>query len=200
MKTMSVKSWFGMACFFLVISTQAQFECDLFSGNSGVRGAVIPIYLGKERQPSMVVRVSKIYRDYQTKGFFRIGVLPIGVMEGVTFEVRHVDSITNSLVQISRWLGPQASNRLEFRKVTIQIDGSSTNRLQAERIHVLSGGKWELVGDVRVQVGTNQTCAERAILQVVGGHAGNLVMASTPPWTTNLFAEPIFALSEHRTE
>lgn len=190
----------GMTSLLLVSSAQAQFASDFFSDNSGIRGAVIPIYLGKEQQPSMVVRFDKIYKDYQTKGFFRIGALPIGVVENATFEVRHIDSITNSLAQLSRWIGPQTANRLEFRKVTIQIDGSVTNRLQAGRIHVLPGEKWEMVDGVYFQSGTNQMRAARAILQIAGANAGNLSMASTPSCGTNLFAQPVIASSEQLKE
>lgn len=178
----------GMTSLLLVPSAQAQFMGDLLSGNVWARGALITIYQGTEPKPSMIVRANTIFRDYQRKSFFRIGVLPIGVMEGVTFDVRHVESITNSLAQLDHWLGPRAANRLELRQVTIQISATVTNRLQAGRIHVLPGGKWELADDVRLQVGTNQMQAARATLQVAGERTGTLVMGTTPPWTTNFFA------------
>jgi hypothetical protein len=178
----------GMTSLLLVSSAQAQFVGDPLSGNVLARGAVITIYQGTEQKPSMIVRANTIFRDYQRKSFFRIGVLPIGVMEGVTFDVRHVESITNSLAQLDHWLGPRAASRLELRQVTIQITATVTNRLQAGRIHVLPGGKWELADDVRLQVGTNQMQAARATLQVAGEGTGTLVMATTPSWTTNFFA------------
>jgi hypothetical protein len=178
----------GMTGLLLGSSAYAQFLGDPLLGNVWARGAKITIYQGTEQQPSMIVRANTIFRDYQRKSFFRIGVLPIGVMEGVTLEVRDVESITNSLAQLDHWLGPRAGSRLELRQVTIQIAATVTNRLQAGRIHVLPGGKWELVDDVRLQVGTNQMQAAHATLQVAGERTGTLVMATTPPWTTNILA------------
>ena len=40
---------------------------------------------GKEPKPT-AVRVKNLFTDYESKGFFRIGVLPIAVFDGVTFE------------------------------------------------------------------------------------------------------------------
>jgi len=155
------------------------------------KGAVIPIYAGLEQKLVMVVRVDKIYTDYQRKGFFRIGVLPIGVMEGVTFEVRNTESLTNFLVQLRHWFRPQAAGRLEFRQVTLQNTAPDSSRLQAGRMRVLSDGKWELQDDVRLYQGTNQIQANSAILQISGEQTGQIVLATTPPWTNNLFARTL---------
>ena len=46
---------------------------------------MINLYSGTEVEPTTVVRLDQARKDYETKGFFRIGILPIGIMEGVTF-------------------------------------------------------------------------------------------------------------------
>lgn len=151
-----------MAGFRLVASGGAQTWGDFVTGNSRVQGAVIPVYLGTASDPALVVRADKIYRDYQRKGFFRIGVLPIAVMEGVTFEVRHVELVTNRLARLEHWIDPRASRRLELRQATIRMAGTVTNELRADRIHIVPGGTWALVDDVRLQLGTNEVRAARA--------------------------------------
>ena len=173
----------------LLLSTgQAQLGSGFLSGNWKARNVVIPFYTGTEQQPSVVFRAERIYTDYQRKGFFRIGALPVGVMEGVTFEVRSIESLTNSLVQLHRWLGPQAAKRLELRRASIQIAQTATDCLQVGRVHVAPGGKWELLDGVSYSAGTNQLRARSATLQVVGERTGQLVMATSPPLTKNLFA------------
>jgi hypothetical protein len=142
-----------------------------------------------EPQPAAVMRAGRIYTDYQRKGFFRIGVLPIAVMEDVTFELRQVESFTNSLVQLHRWLGPQAAGRLELRRVTIQIATTVANRLQAGRVRVLPSGQWELLNGACRSVGTNEVRAARATLQIAGDQAGQLVITTVPPLTNSLFAQ-----------
>ncbi len=175
------------AAWLFLASASSQFGGDLFSGNGWVRGAVIPIFLRPGEPPALVVRADNIYRDYQRKGFFRIGLLPLGVMEGVTFEVRNIEGLSNSLVRLDRWLGPRAASRFEFRQATIQLPGIMTHRLQAGRIHFLPGGTCELLDEVRAEIGTNQVQATHATLRLTGDRTGLLVMATTPPWTTNFF-------------
>lgn len=178
----------GIICLLLASGVNAQFASGLISGNWKARDLVIPFFIGTEQKPSLVVRAQKVYTDYERKGFFRIGVLPVGIMEGVTFDLRNLTSLTNSLARLHRWLGPGAVNRIEFRKATIQVSATLTNRLQAGRIRVLPGGKLELLDGVFFDTGTNHVQAMRATLQVAGEQTGMLVMATTPPWTTNFFS------------
>ena len=174
--------------FFLIFSASAQFAGNLFSGGAEARRVVTSFYGEMEMTPSMVVRVDRIYTDYQRKGFFRIGVLPMGVMEGVTFEVHRTETVTNSLAQLHDWLGSQAAKRFEFRKVSFLTFAGGTNHLESGRARVIADGQWELLDGVRLCSGTNQVVSSSATLQVVGERTGQLVMATSPPLTVNLFA------------
>ena len=171
----------------LCANAKAQFASDLLSGRFKARGVVTAFYERTELTPSMIVRADDIYTDYERKGFFRIGILPVGVMEGVTFELHHPESLTNSLAQMRDWLGSQAAKRLEFRKVNFMTFAGVTNRLESGRARFISGGRWELLDGVRLLSGTNQLAAPRATLQVAGNQCGQLVMATDPPLTNNLF-------------
>lgn len=171
----------------LLLPASGQFAPDLRSGGFHAQGVTMSFYEGAELTPSMVVRADDIYTDYERKGFFRIGILPVGVMEGITFELHHPTYLTNSLAQMRGWPGSQAAKRLEFRKVTFVIFTGGTNRLESGRARFISGGRWELLDGVRLLVGTNQVVAPRATLQVAGKKSGQLVMATDPPSTNNLF-------------
>ncbi len=168
-------------------SMQAQFASDLLSGRFKAHGIVTAFYEAKEHTPSMIVRADDIYTDYERKGFFRIGILPVGVMEGVTIELHHPESLTNSFAALHTWVGAQAAKRFEFRKVKFLTFEGGTNRLESGRARLISNGKWALLDGVRFLSGTNQVTAPRATLQIAGEDTGRLILATLPPYTNNLF-------------
>lgn len=75
-------------------SANADSAVDLFSGRMQARGVAVPLWVMPERSLSMIVRVDRVYTDYERKGFFRLGILPIGVMEGIIFELYMADRRT----------------------------------------------------------------------------------------------------------
>lgn len=197
--TKTIKLLLGsLTAFHLVFSAKGQFASDLLSGRMKARGVVTALYTGAEQTPSMIVRADSIFIDYERKGFFRIGVLPLGVMEGVTFEVCRPELVTNSLVQLHDWIGSQAAKRFEFRKVSFLTLAGSTNRLESGRARIVSDGKWELLDGVRFRSGTNQFEAPRATLQVAGEKTGQIIMATTPPLTNNLFTRSEFPTTQQK--
>ena len=165
----------------------AQSAAGILAGGFGLKGAVIGLYSGAEAEPAAVVRLDRVYTDYERKGFFRIGILPIGVMEGVTFELLQPQSVTNGLAQLDHWLGATAARRLELRRVSFLVSAPVTNRLETGRVRPAAGGKLALLDGVNFMSGTNQMRAARGVLQITGAQVGQLVMETTPPWTNNLF-------------
>ena len=149
-------------------SSQAQIGGDFILHNGQMRGAVIPLYVGSEPQPALVVRADRIFRDFQEKGFFRMGILPVAVMDGVTLEIRDVHSLSNSLFQLRQWLGPQAASHLELRHATVEIAAGVTNRLQAGRVRILPGGRLQLDDSVRFHAGTTRIRAGQPVARVNG--------------------------------
>ncbi len=83
---------------------------DFVTDGTRLSGAVFDLYSGNEAEPAVVIRLDKAYTDYQSKGFFRIGLLPIGVIEGVTFRLQHPDSAANCLALIHHWLAGATAN------------------------------------------------------------------------------------------
>jgi len=165
----------------------AQPAAAFLAGGFSLQGGVIGLYSGTGTEPATVVRLDRVYTDYESKGFFRIGILPIGVMEGVTFELQHPESVTNGLAQMHQWLGAKAAKRLELRRVKFLVSAPVTNRLETGRARVAADGKLALLDGVSFVSGTNQMQAARGVLQITGEQAGQLVMETTPPWTNNLF-------------
>ena len=90
----------GLIVWFALFQAGAWPTADFVADGTRLSGGVFDLYSGNEAEPAVVVHLDKAYTDYQSKGFFRIGLLPIGVMEGVTFRLQHPDSATLSLIHI----------------------------------------------------------------------------------------------------
>jgi hypothetical protein len=153
-----------------------------------VRNGVFALYAPDEARPVVLVRVGQAYRDYQRRGFFRIGVLPAGVFEGVTFEVMDIGATTNRLLRLDEWVRPSVAGAFELRRMKI-IWGARTNSLEAGKVRIASRGSWELLDGVRLTVNGSTTEVRRAILQVTGAQAGELQVPAMPEWSRNLFWE-----------
>jgi hypothetical protein len=124
-------------------------------------------------------------------GFFKLGVLPIGVLEGITIDVRRPELLAPSLAQMDCWLAPSGAKRLELRRFQLLVGSSSTNSLEAARVRFGAHGAWELFDGVLFTSGTNQLQAARATLQVTGQQAGKIVLLTSPPTTVSFFSKPI---------
>jgi hypothetical protein len=171
-----------------VFCADAQSGADLLAGRIRARGVATAFYAGSEQPPSLILRAESVYTDYQRKGFFRIGLLPVAVMEGVTVELHHPEFMTNSLAQLHQWFGPQGAKALELRRVTFLVSGYTTNHLEAARARVAPQGRIELLDGISFMSGTNLVRAPRGALQVTGEHSGELILETTPPRTHQLFA------------
>jgi hypothetical protein len=174
----------------LALPAQAQSVADLLSGRFSTRGIVMSFYEGIEQPPALVVRIESVYTDHQRKGFFRIGLLPVGVMDGVALELNHSEYWTNSLAHLHQWLGPHSAKTLELRRLTLLVPAGVTNRLESARARVGAGGKLDLFDGVSLVSGTNHLRAARGALQVAGARTGELVLETIPPCTNSLLTHP----------
>lgn len=162
----------------------------LFGSGAGIKGAVITMYLGTELEPSSTLRVKTVRTEYQRKGFFRIGLLPMAVLEGVTIEVHDAQSLSNSLAHCQQLFGSRNTRLLELRDVQLIAAGSSTNHLACGRARPADDGKWELLDGVTFDSEAKRAEAPQAILQVTGQSSGWLLLETTPPSTNCLYAPP----------
>jgi hypothetical protein len=53
---------------------------------------------------SAVLRVDSISSEFQRRGFFRIGILPVLVVDGVVLEFRQLDDIGKILGRVPQYL------------------------------------------------------------------------------------------------
>ncbi len=156
--------------------------CAAYSKPLGIdptlSNTVVPIYAHGESQPLAVVRIQSIGRDFETKGFFRIGVLPIAVGKGVRVELLNGSRMQEALGLMGEWkLSKKEGKRFELRNLSLSLDSGGVAVLQARRARPGTVGQWELV-DCVLRGGNFQMQARAAVLQLTGENAGFVT------WTT----------------
>lgn len=177
-----------------------QTVASLFAGGFKADGLTIGFHAGLENPPAVALKVESVYTGYERKGFYRIGILPMAILEGVAIQVHHPEFVTNSLAELQTWLGSREAKRLEMRQVSIAVGQGDTNHVQCGRVRIISAGRWELLDGVQWCSGTNRLAARRATLQVAGPRTGELILATQPPRTNNLFTSTEFKITHQKDE
>ncbi|MGD0816209.1 MAG: hypothetical protein ABSA83_21670 [Verrucomicrobiota bacterium] len=194
MKNTLAKIFACLLCF-LLTKAGAQNVSDLLHQGMSLQRAVIPLYPIGSFKPSIIVRVDRAFMDYQHKGFFRIGFLPIGVLDGVTIEARDTAAPFASLACLRRWLGSKAGQRIEMRRVKFLI--SPGKSLEAGLARCGAGDRWELLGGVRFVSGDGEVQAPQATLELAGPRGAQVILETTPR-TTNTFLASALTFNDSR--
>ncbi|MDB6033520.1 MAG: hypothetical protein JWM16_3858 [Verrucomicrobiales bacterium] len=152
-----------------------------------VQNIAIPYYAKGQSAPAAVVRIHRLFTDYQRRGFFRIGLLPTLVAEGVKVEVLDPTQVLAALEAAHKWLKPAAVGKaLEWRYVEFVFPDAKRPRLEAAKVNPAVDGAWRLTEGVTFRSGTNETREAAAVLQVTGTRAGELQWGSAPTGSLNL--------------
>jgi hypothetical protein len=191
LKKLVAKALFSFA-FLVLAQAEAQSVSEILQQGVSLQGAVIPLYNAGSSKPSAVVRVDRAYVDYQRKGFFHIGLFPIGVLDGVTFEAAKGATPTGSMSTVRRWLESKSGQRIELRRVTFLF--SKTNRLEAELARNAGGDRWELSKGVRLTSGGRTVQAATASFELAGPYCGRVIL-ETMPRSTNAFVASALTLN-----
>jgi hypothetical protein len=173
--------WFAVFAF---LPARGQMLVDWMQAAHGAQHLTIPRYSETDKTLYAVISVDKVYTEYEKRGFFHIGALPVGVLEGITYEVKDPAPAAKNLARLRSWLGGDTGNHLELRG--IKLVASPVSRLEGGRLQFLDNERWQLTGGVRWISGANEVRAASATLWVAGARAGELILQTTPP-TTNTF-------------
>lgn len=121
------------------------FSVSHLSAQITAKGMVIPVFVGSESKPTALVRVKELLNDYRRVGFFRIGAMPLVVLDGLTIELKQIRNLSASLKGIHKGvLINKHANLLEARDVRIIITAESSPRLQAKTMRFVDAGQWRL--------------------------------------------------------
>lgn len=150
-------------------------------GEVQLKNGVVPIYVQGQQQPAAVIRLERTLKDFQTRGFFRIGVLPMVVADGVVIEFRNPAAVAETLARAHAWLkSPGGGRSVELRRVVFLMpEGAGTNRLAAGLVRFGGAGQWQLSAGVSWQTGAGEGHLESALLQVTGPQSGRLSSAES---------------------
>jgi hypothetical protein len=121
------------------------------------------------------VHAARIFTDYERRGFFRIGLLPIPVAENVQIQIQSADCLTNAMLALHSWNQPSVEvRRLELRNLEIKLFGEKQSRLHAVTAHVGQNGTVELSTVSVFGIAGQQASIPKATLQIAGSSAGCL--------------------------
>jgi hypothetical protein len=170
---------FGL-CLLLFLAASAPGQPLLGLSQYRIQRAVLPIFSEPDLVLLGVLRVDAIYTDYQRRGFFRIGALPILVAEGVTFEFCQPGKAVEGLANLHHSLGRGGGRTvMELRKVSFRFSDEPSPRLQVQRVLVQANGQWELRKAVLFSDTDHQLNIDKAILDTIGPSAGRLTSEAT---------------------
>jgi hypothetical protein len=123
--------------------------------------------------PVAQVHVARMFTDYERRGFFRIGLLPIPVAENIQIQIQSADCLTNAMFALHSWNQPSfGARRLEMRNLEIRLFGEKQPRLSAASARVGQNGVLELSTVSVFNATGQQTSIPKAALQVAGPAAG----------------------------
>jgi len=130
-------------------------------------------YIKKDLSPVTQVHAARIFTEYERRGFFRIGLLPVPVVENVSIIIRSADCLTNNMFEARFWNRPgMGVRRLKFRNVEIKLFGEKQPRLRADGAQVGREGAIELSNVSLPNSSEQSTPIPHATLQVNGSAIG----------------------------
>lgn len=147
----------------------------LMNSHLRVERAAIPIY-EKGGKPLAIVRADRIYGDYQRRGFFRIGVLPMLVLEGLSLELCDPTQVLAVLSRAGAHFESRSKARraIEGRNFILSIAGQTNEVIRAQIVRLENGTDWLFQEGIVDQPGAAPISFRRATLRIAGPKAGEL--------------------------
>ena len=139
------------------------------------RDVAVPVFVNGGSQPAAIIRLGRVFTDYQRKGFFRIGLLPLLAAEDVEVTFLQGSTVSNALAQVQVRLERRFQRPLlELRRIRFLFPGETTPRLKAERMRPDSLGCWRLDNVVVFQGAAGPLQVASASLVVAGREPGRV--------------------------
>jgi hypothetical protein len=162
----------GSFVFALCVSLESNVSAAGLAG-AAANEVTLSEYSPKDLSLIAQVHASRIFTDYERRGFFRIGLLPIPVAENVQIEIQSAECLTNALFALHDWNQPAVGiRRLELRNLEIKLIGEKQPRLSAAGARAGQDGVLELSAVSVFNATGRQTSIPKAVLQVAGSSAG----------------------------
>lgn len=150
----------------------------------------IPLYSPGQPEPTAVIRIKRIYKDHQRRGFFRIGVLPLWVAEEVHVQLLSYQNSDQLLNQLTRALTSQhsgLSQSLEIRSLQLRLPDSAEPRLEAGRVRIAEDGSWRLLDSVTWRTDSQTIHCNQASLSASQDSSGSPCLQLNLPQGSRAF-------------
>jgi hypothetical protein len=152
-----------------------------------VRDAVVAVYPDSSPQPAAMIRAGRVFSDYQTRGFFRIGALPMLVLDKLSVEVLQPERLSKALNTLGEEFAVRGDSRkaVEGRDFSVWFASRKDAKLQARRVRLEGGRMWRLYEGAIQRPDSATVPFRQAVLTVTGPKAGELAY-ETPRGTTRI--------------
>jgi hypothetical protein len=132
------------------------------------------LYEGAELQPVAVFRAERIFGDYQRRGFFRIGALPLLVLDGLSIELHDPARLPNALTTLSERFNAlrSAKKAVEGRDFRLSFAAEKAGGLRASRVRLESATAWHLQEGTIQPAGGALIRFRQGTLTIAGPQAG----------------------------
>jgi hypothetical protein len=141
-----------------------------------MRDAVIAVYPDSAPEPAAMIRAGRVFSDYQTRGFFRIGALPLVVLDKLSIELREPERLSKALSQMGEKFAIRGDTRkaVEGREFCLWFTARKDAQLRAHRVRLEGGTTWRLFDGVIQQPESGAVPFRQATLTVAGPNVGEL--------------------------
>lgn len=132
------------------------------------------IYFGNQAQPCATLRTAWLHKDFERRGFFRIGLFPLIAMETFQLDIPNPGSAAYGFAQIQSLLKTAAGgSRIELRNVRVSV---GTARVVCGRVRFAANGDWELLDGVSLHNEAKETHAAKGIFHASGPGLGTILL------------------------
>lgn len=178
-QTFSLRYGLTWACLLALGCARAVLAAEVSQDNRASQRLTSPVYGPESSRPIAVLRVEATRTEYQRRGFFRIGALPLLVAEQVRIEVRDPQATAEVFAGLPEWLRAPGKGRAgELRDFQMRgPEPAGVPWLTVARVRLAEHGQWELKeGCLRSPTG-EVAHFDQALMQIAGRHTGRITLA-----------------------
>jgi len=150
-------------------------------GQMQIKGVLFPVYLDSDGQPVAICRAKHVFSDYQRRGFFRMGVLPLLVIDGFAIELRDASHLSPALTVVPTHVVFKDFVRqaIEARDFSLSSTSREPFLVQARLARLENSDLWRLQEGTVQRSNSAQLTFQRATLKISGPQAGQMTCETT---------------------
>jgi hypothetical protein len=161
-----------------------------------LKQVTVPILPRGATQTSGRLQIERIYKDYERRGFFKIGLFPKVVVENSVLEIRDPGDSLSVLRSVDQWIRSMGGTNAEMRHFTIRFGVEDLANLEASSLKMLPDS-WIGRG-CRVKMPDGKWVEAAEVQLVLSGRSAGEVRGLEP--STILISDLFTKYQHHETE